>query len=140
MDGGDPTARWVVRATPQEVSRLRRTVVRWSAGHGVDEPTLSDLQLALSESLTNAVLHGYADREPGDVVVEAAVDEHRHVVELVVRDAGRGVAPRRDSPGSGFGMPLMASLTESLDLRIDPRTGGTEVEMTFRFDGAKTPA
>lgn len=128
--------RWSIVGTPRSVSGLRREVVRWLAGHEVDEPALSDLQLALSESLTNAVVHGYAGRDDGEVTVEAKVDDRAHRVHLVVRDAGGGVAPRRDSPGSGFGMPLMASLTETLDVRLDDETGGTVVEMTFLYDGA----
>lgn len=131
---------WTVPGMPEDISRLRRTVVAWLADAGVDDPALSDLRLALSESLTNAVVHGYAGREPGEVVVTAEVDDRAHRVRLVVRDAGRGVAPRTDSPGSGFGMPIMASLTEAMEVRLDARNGGTEVEMTFRYDGASSRA
>jgi hypothetical protein len=50
----------------------------------------------------------------------------------VVVDEGRGILPRADSPGLGLGLPLIATLAESLELG----TGNgeeTEVRMTFRL-------
>ena len=50
---------------------------------------------------------------------------------VVVADEGRGMLPRPDSPGLGLGLPLIATLAESLELG----TGAddeTEVRMTFR--------
>jgi hypothetical protein len=38
--------------------------------------------------------------------------------------------PRSDSPGAGYGLPLVAAIASSLELRPS-RTGGTEVRMDF---------
>ncbi|MGH2854857.1 MAG: ATP-binding protein, partial [Solirubrobacteraceae bacterium] len=54
------------------------------------------------------------------------VDELR----VVVRDEGKGIGPRPDSPGLGLGLPLIASLTESVELGRDEEER-TEVRMTF---------
>jgi serine/threonine-protein kinase RsbW/stage II sporulation protein AB (anti-sigma F factor) len=51
---------------------------------------------------------------------------------VVVHDEGRGMLPRPDSPGLGLGLPLIATLAESLELGTDG--GSTEVRMTFRLD------
>ena len=55
-----------------------------------------------------------------------------------MRDHGRGMMPRADSPGLGVGLPLMASLSESLELsnRAD---GGTEVRMAFLLHDPDLP-
>ena len=53
---------------------------------------------------------------------------------VVVRDEGRGVVPRADSPGLGLGLPLIATLTESLELGTG-EDDATEVRMTFRIEG-----
>ena len=56
-------------------------------------------------------------------------------LEVVVRDEGMGIAPRADSPGLGLGLPLIASLTESVQLGRDDDER-TEVRMTFPLTGA----
>jgi serine/threonine-protein kinase RsbW/stage II sporulation protein AB (anti-sigma F factor) len=48
----------------------------------------------------------------------------------VVADRGRGIVPRPDSPGLGLGLPLIATLAESLELGTG-RSEETEVRMTF---------
>lgn len=89
---------------------------------------LSDVKLAVSEACANAVVHAYPPGEAGLLDLElSALTGH---IEIVVRDHGGGMMPRADSPGLGVGLPLMASLSESLELsnRAD---GGTEVRMSF---------
>jgi serine/threonine-protein kinase RsbW/stage II sporulation protein AB (anti-sigma F factor) len=56
-----------------------------------------------------------------------------------VRDEGKGIVPRPDSPGLGLGLPLIATLTESLELgrATDDRT---EVAMVFRLERDGGPA
>jgi serine/threonine-protein kinase RsbW len=47
-----------------------------------------------------------------------------------VADGGRGMMPRIDSPGLGFGLPLIAQMTQ--DFRVERREeGGTTVWMRF---------
>ncbi len=89
---------------------------------------LSDVKLAVSEACANAVVHAYAEDEPGllDVDLSTGAED----IEIVVRDHGRGMMPRADSPGLGVGLPLMASLAESLEL-TNRADGGTEVRMRF---------
>lgn len=98
----------------------------------LDPEVLADVRLAVSEACANAVVHAYAGEEPGllDLEVTAGEDE----IEVVVRDHGRGMMPRADSPGLGVGLPLMASLSESLEL-TNRTDGGTEVRMSFAKAG-----
>ena len=58
---------------------------------------------------------------------------------VVIRDSGRGIVPRPDSPGLGLGLPLIATLAESLELGTDD-VDHTEVRMTFRLDEESTAA
>jgi serine/threonine-protein kinase RsbW len=99
----------------------------------VDGQRLSDIKLAVSEACTNVVVHAYGEDE-GPMQVEANLDHNDELV-VVVRDEGRGITPRTDSPGLGLGLPLIASLTESLELGRDPEHR-TEVRMTFRLQEA----
>ncbi len=89
---------------------------------------LSDVKLAVSEACANAVVHAYAEGEPGLLDLELRTGPEE--LEIVVRDHGRGMTPRADSPGLGVGLPLMASLAESLEL-TNRADGGTEVRLCF---------
>jgi anti-sigma regulatory factor (Ser/Thr protein kinase) len=101
------------------------------------EQTLSDIKLAVTEACTNVVVHAYPDRDDGPLGVQAILDER--TLTIVVTDEGRGVLPRADSPGLGLGLPLIATLAESLELGTGDNQQ-TEVRMTFDLDGVADPA
>ena len=94
----------------------------------VDEQILDNIRLAVTEACTNVVIHAYPDGREGPLEVFATLLEEKLVV--VVRDEGPGLGPRADSPGLGLGLPLIASLTESVLLGRDD-DDRTEVRMTF---------
>ena len=126
------TRRWSALAVPGSVPALRRQVVAFAARHRVAEPPLEDLRLAVSEALTNVVLHGYRHtQEPGAVDVTATVGADS--VEVVVGDEGLGMSPRSDSPGAGLGLPLIAQVAESLSVSCGRDGNGTVLAMTFEL-------
>lgn len=94
----------------------------------VTEPMLSDLRLAVTEACTNVVVHAYPDGLEGPLEVRASID--REQLTVVVRDRGKGIGPRPDSPGLGLGLPLIASLADTVQLGRDD-AGHTEVRMGF---------
>jgi serine/threonine-protein kinase RsbW len=96
----------------------------------VDDQVLADVKLAVTEACTNVVVHAYPDGD-GPMEVAAAIRDGR--LAIVVRDEGRGMLPRPDSPGLGLGLPLIATLAETLELgRADDDR--TEVRMTFHLE------
>jgi serine/threonine-protein kinase RsbW len=121
---------WTRAAEVGAVPVLRSVACAFAEDSGVQEPALGALRLALSEAITNGVQHGY--REPGaSGAVTVAVDVHDDWLRVVVYDEGSGFAPRLDSPGLGVGLPILAEVTDTLEIvRGDPV--GTEVRMTFR--------
>jgi serine/threonine-protein kinase RsbW/stage II sporulation protein AB (anti-sigma F factor) len=115
-------------AQPAAVAAIRREVTAYGREHGVADP--DGLALAVSEAVTNVVLHAYVDAPtPGEVevVAQRRVDDG---LEVRVCDDGRGMVPRSDSPGLGLGLPLVASLAEHLEVQARP-DGGTRLRMTF---------
>src|ERR1044071_7534557 len=96
--------RWQVAATADQVAVLRSQVTKYAQEVGVPDGRLGDVRLAVSEAATNAVLHAYRDRDPGQIRVDARVlDDGR--LRIVVEDDGFGPLPRPDSPGLGLGLP-----------------------------------
>jgi anti-sigma regulatory factor (Ser/Thr protein kinase) len=116
-------------AVAASVAEARNAVGAFAQSAGATGDALAAVSLAVSEAVTNAVLHAYLDRdEPGPVEVRARCEAETVVVE--VADEGRGMLPRTDSPGLGLGLPLIAQMTESLEVH-DRSGGGTEIRMAF---------
>jgi len=104
---------------------------------GLREPQLAAVKLAVSEAVTNAVMHAYVDDdEPGDVHVVTFV--RGATVHVTVSDDGVGMMPRLDSPGLGVGLPFIADTADTLDID-STEGGGTELRMTFRMSGTAEP-
>ena len=122
-----PDLKLTIPARAENVAVVRHAVGGLGEALELDEQTISDVKLALTEACTNSVVHAYAGGE-GPLEIEAYVGDDQLV--FVVRDEGHGIVPRTDSPGLGLGLPLIATLTESLELG---RNGDdhTEVRMTF---------
>ncbi|MBW3653173.1 MAG: ATP-binding protein [Actinobacteria bacterium] len=115
-------------AVPASVPALRRAVAAFARSAGIGEPLLSAVKLAVSEAVTNAVLHAYVGRRPGPVHVAAWLEDDCLVVE--VSDEGGGMMPRLDSPGLGVGLPFIADTADALDISSSPH-GGTQLRMSF---------
>ena len=96
---------------------------------------LHDVRLGVTEVFTNAIVHAYGDRDPAGEEILVEVFHEDEALLIVVADDGPGIAPRVGSPGLGLGLPVVASLTESLEL-VPREGGGAEVRMTFACPGA----
>jgi anti-sigma regulatory factor (Ser/Thr protein kinase) len=128
---------WTTAPEPENVGRIRREVVGYAAQHGVPEPPLADLAVAVSEAVTNAVVHAFRNGIPAEGTVKVEVEVTAgQVAKVVVSDDGEGMTPRPDTPGLGLGLPLMAQLASSFTVTGPLDGSGTEVCMTFDLAGA----
>lgn len=107
------------------------------------DPTLDelgDIKTAVSEAVTNCIVHAYPDRL-GTIWVRARIFADQRL-EIVVRDAGLGIAdiekarePLYTTGGeerSGMGFSIMDSFMDSLRVRSRPDKG-TTVTMARRI-------
>src|SRR4051812_42052294 len=129
-------ADWELPAEPASVSLARGQIRAFAEAHGVRAEEIVDLTLAVTEAVTNSVIHGFIGRAPGTirVTVTTAADE----LTVTVADDGIGMRPRADSPGLGLGLPTIGRLAALVDLRVPPG-GGTELSMTFAAPGVRGP-
>lgn len=123
-----PSAAWVLPAVPSSVGQLRHRASAFAAAAGASREVTDAIALAVSETVTNAILHAYDD-EDGQVRVSCRVDGERFIVE--VADEGGGLAPRRDSPGIGHGLAMVGALVQTLDVTPGQDGRGTAVTMAF---------
>ncbi len=128
-----PDMQLALPARAENIAIVRHAFGALGDAYALDAQILSDIRLAVTEACTNVVVHAYPDGGEGPMEVLATLlgDE----LAVVVRDEGRGIGPRPDSPGLGLGLPLIASLTESVQLGRDEEER-TEVRMTFALTAA----
>ena len=106
---------------------------------------LNDVKTAVSEAVTNSIVHGY-DGALGEVDIDASLwDDGRVIVEVI--DTGRGISdveqamtpfftsqPEMERAGMGFA--VMQTFMD--DVRVTSRVGqGTSVWMMKRVGGAR---
>ena len=105
---------------------------------------LADIKTAVSEAVTNAVVHAYPDRE-GSVTVTVTVYD-TNVVKIRVRDKGVGIEDVQKArealfttagdDRSGLGFTVMESFSDKLQVRSKPGKG-TAVTITKRITGKR---
>ena len=107
------------------------------------DPTLDelgDIKTAVSEAVTNAIVHAYPE-ELGKITLRVNILEG-NVLEITVKDRGRGIEnvekarePLFTTGGderSGMGFTIMESFMDTLTVRSKPGKG-TEVKMRRRI-------
>jgi anti-sigma regulatory factor (Ser/Thr protein kinase) len=129
-------AAWELPAVPPSVAAMRHHAAAFAAAAGVPESMAYAIELAVSELVTNVVLHAYVGREPGRVRMRCQADAGRITIEIA--DDGVGVAPRDDSPGVGHGLALVGGLADTLE--IAPGAGARGTVVTLSFAGEEHPA
>lgn len=100
----------------------------------IDE--LSDIKTAVSEAVTNSIIHGYGE-EDGTVIVEAKIFKNN--IEITITDNGKGIenvemamkplyTSKPDLERSGMGFTIMESFMD--EIKVESAIGfGTKVIM-----------
>lgn len=134
-----PEVRLSMPARAEGVGVVRQALSGMADALDFDAEVLADMKMAVSEACTNVVVHAYDTDESGVLEVEMSAGESG--LTIVVRDHGTGLQPRARPgvPALGLGLPLIAALSDSFELRGN--TGkGTEVSMTFFYVRERDPA
>ena len=109
-------------------------------------PTLeqvADVKTAVSEAVTNAVVHGYPGGARGDITLSARLIPEANRLEVEIADAGVGIADVRQAlepfyttqpelERSGMGFSVMETFMDGLQVASAPGKG-TRVKMQKRI-------
>ena len=137
---GDDDGHWEhhAAALASTVAVMRTGVVSFAAQHGASLRAQTDIALAVSEAVTNSVVHAFVHQPAGTISLfaEAAVD----ALHVRIADDGGGMSPRTDSPGMGLGLHLIERLSSSFELGAGPRGRGTEMLLSFDAPGMRAMA
>jgi anti-sigma regulatory factor (Ser/Thr protein kinase) len=111
-------------AKPHAVPLARRAIAELAASAGAAPGRVDAVRLAVSEAITNAIVHGYRGR-PGMVHLGARVSRGR--LSVTVRDEGGGLGPPPSRPGLGIGWRLIEEACEQF--AVVEHAGGIELRM-----------
>jgi serine/threonine-protein kinase RsbW len=134
-----PEVRLTMPARAEGVGVVRQALAGMADALAFDAAVVADMKMAVTEACTNVVVHAY-DGEEGVLEVEMLADDTS--LTIVVRDWGSGIQPRpvrREAPALGLGLPLIAALSDSFELKGSTNSGA-EVRMTFIADRSVDPA
>lgn len=99
---------------------------------------LADIKTAVSEAVTNSIVHGYENRI-GEVYIKCFYDETR-VLRIEISDKGKGITnidkarqpfytTKPDMDRSGMGFTVMETFMDSIEIKSE-KDEGTTVIMT----------
>src|SRR5215211_4867461 len=121
QSSGASDVRLTLPARPENVAVVRHVLGAFAEALDLPDTVIEDMRLAVTEACTNVVRHAYGDGEPGPVqILIRPVDDS---LQVIVSDEGRGLGPSPDTAGPGLGLPLIAALTDSLEIEQEPSAG-----------------
>ena len=125
------TLEFLSRSSNEGVARVAAAGFAAQLDPTLDE--LGDIKTAVSEAVTNAIVHGYPD-QLGKIVKKLKLLEN-NTLEITVRDWGRGIEdiqqarqPLFTTGGeerSGMGFTIMESFMDRLTVKSTPGRGTT---------------
>jgi hypothetical protein len=128
-----PVQQWESAPQMERVAGVRREVVAYAAGQGVDGLVLADLALGVSAVLASVVRSSRYVGGSASVSVSVDIDEDRVLARVRGRQAQ---AVRLENPGGVLGLVTAASL--ACDVRVcSPGSAG--IELSMRFPRAARP-
>ena len=106
----------------------------------IDE--INDVKTAVSEAVTNSIIHGYENKEDGIVRIEAEINENE--VTIIIIDKGIGIddinqameplyTSRPDLERSGMGFTVMETFMDNLEVESEKGIG-TKVVIKKKFN------
>jgi anti-sigma regulatory factor (Ser/Thr protein kinase) len=111
-------------AEAASIPAARQAVAELAATMGAP---VRDVKLAVSEAVTNCVVHAFRGGSEGTIRITARVQDGRLLV--AIADDGTGMKPNLESPGLGVGISLITTVAN--DVRFDSSPAGLTVSMAF---------
>ena len=126
-----------IKALPENVGFIRNVIAAFCVPADPSIETLNDIKTAISEAVTNAVVHGYK-RSEGDVAIETELIDTKLYIKI--SDSGAGIENVEkamedffttdvEEERSGLGFTIMRTYMDTL--KVESKVGaGTTVYMT----------
>lgn len=134
-----------VRSRPENVGLARVTLAAFASQLDFTISEIEEIKVAVSEAVSNAIIHGYGGQEDQMVRILASLDGD--TLKVVVEDHGCGIEDvalarqpsySTDPERMGLGFVFMESFMDTLE--VESRVNeGTRVRMTKRCQERTAP-
>jgi serine/threonine-protein kinase RsbW len=137
LDRATREVRLTIPAKPEYITLGRLALTGISRLRPLDEETLGDLKLALTEACSNSVRHAYADGE-GTVEIRYVLLPNRLVIEVV--DDGEGFDPAAEREEGdelvegGLGIAIIRSIADELEIGTGEGGKGSRLRFAKALD------
>lgn len=120
-----------MQSLSDNVGIARLAAATFSAQLELTLAEIDEIKVAISEAVSNAIIHGYEDE---DGMVEFTMNLHEDRVEYIVSDAGKGIVDinkarqpsfSTDPERMGLGFAFMESFMDELEVRSEVGKGTT---------------
>ncbi|MBD7916447.1 anti-sigma F factor [Clostridium sp. Sa3CUN1] len=103
---------------------------------------LTDVKTAVSEAVTNSIIHGYENKKEGIIKIEASISGDE--ITIIIEDNGKGIqdvkqameplyTSKPELERSGMGFTVMETFMDSLEVNSEDGKG-TKVVMKKKFN------
>ena len=126
---------------PDNESFARVAVAAYAARLNPTLEEISDIKTAVSEAVTNAIIHGYYGRTEGKIIIECEIKEDRLMVSVTdmgvgIEDISKAMEPmyttRPELERSGMGFVFMEAFMD--EVTVESTAGkGTTVKMSKKI-------
>ncbi len=121
-----------VNALEANESFLRSAIGAYASRMNPTLEIISDIKTAVSEAVTNAIVHGYSCDPDGIIAVNCEIEDGKLTIE--VQDFGSGIADvqeamrdffttKANDERSGLGFTIMKSFMDKLEVYSEPGEG-----------------
>lgn len=130
-----------VKAVPINESFVRGVVAGFTVPCDPTIDVINDVRTAVSEAVTNCVVHAYSGSGEGDILIEGVLNDN--LLTISVSDYGKGIdnvekamedffTTKKSEERSGLGFTIMKSFMDSLKV-VSEKGAGTTVTMTKKL-------
>lgn len=118
--------RLVLPADLTQLGRVRAFVRERASAAGFVAPALGEIELAVTEAVSNVMRHAYGGDTSQEVTLEVTVDDRELVIELVDQGSSPENLPKTmpdlDDPGpGGYGLYLIREVMDEVRWSRQPR-------------------
>lgn len=123
------------QAEPRTAQLARHALCDFATAHGASPEKVLQIALAVSEAVTNVVVHAYGEHGEGGAVEVSAAMTQGGELWVIVTDTGSGLRADGSRQGLGLGLAIIAQMADGIDL-AEPTHGGLELRMRFVLEVA----
>ncbi len=124
-----------IESDPRNESFARVVVASFMTRTNPTLEEVADVKTAVSEAVTNAIVHGYDEGE-GRILIKAVIDVEERTLEVQITDYGKGIedikkamepmyTSKPDKGRSGMGFSFMEAFMDELAVESEPGKGTT---------------